>query len=516
MVTTNYNSLKHELAQLPVPVAIDVYEKMCVNGQLCQLSFELGDLNVFMRTILHGLGKQHVLHRCVQALMDHGSKTVGVLAKQFTQRAALITSVGSDALDFAKLGQILATFLFDAGWYAECEQVLTASLRLVADSNDSDWQLLEFNLTVRLLSTYNNYCQFANGRKLFEEFSERIERGICASGTTGASEWNIAQAYIEFSSLFFMQSKYDDAYKWSMRALSALTPKSPVLTTIDVLRQAAKSCVVKRSFKRAELLITQALIVANQKIVKLREDMVDDVFADASELHPKISDLFSDYGFYLLNVDLIAQSVKFYDLALGARLKLFTGKPCDPDAECNNLLVAISCEDLAYSTYVFEYSSGRFEEASMQAERALKMMQKLLPSEHLLLASAKRIKALILEEIAIDHHDKDAEKRMLKESQELHLSALDLAIKAFGNDNVQTAKHYGNLGRLYQSMHNYEEAETMHLKAIAIKESLLGPDDFGKHKAECLANLHTNFVTYRGRTFAGTSRFAVQLRPAVV
>ena len=28
--------------------------------------------------------------------------------------------------------------------------------------------------------------------------------------------------------------------------------------------------------------------------------------------------------------------------------------------------------------------------------------------------------------------------------------------KSFGENNVQTAKHYGNLGRLYQSMRRYE------------------------------------------------------------
>jgi len=43
---------------------------------------------------------------------------------------------------------------------------------------------------------------------------------------------------------------------------------------------------------------------------------------------------------------------------------------------------------------------------------------------------------------------------------------------------VQTAKHYGNLGRLYQTMERYEEAEKMHLKAIQIKETLLGAEDY--------------------------------------
>ena len=64
--------------------------------------------------------------------------------------------------------------------------------------------------------------------------------------------------------------------------------------------------------------------------------------------------------------------------------------------------------------------------------------------------------ALILEEIAIDSHNKAMEDRLLHEAQELHLQSLALAKKAFGENNVQTAKHYGNLGRLYQSMRNYE------------------------------------------------------------
>ena len=44
---------------------------------------------------------------------------------------------------------------------------------------------------------------------------------------------------------------------------------------------------------------------------------------------------------------------------------------------------------------------------------------------------------------------------MLNEAHELHKTALKLCLKAFGDMNVQTAKHYGNLGRLYQSMKHF-------------------------------------------------------------
>lgn len=64
------------------------------------------------------------------------------------------------------------------------------------------------------------------------------------------------------------------------------------------------------------------------------------------------------------------------------------------------------------------------------------------------------------------------------EAEELHQSALKITIDAFGEDNVQTAKHYGNLGRLYQSMAKYQEAEELHKRAIKIKSDLLGSYDY--------------------------------------
>ena len=144
----------------------------------------------------------------------------------------------------------------------------------------------------------------------------------------------------------------------------------------------------------------------------------------------------------------------------------------------NNLLVAKAYEELAYATYVHEYSSGQFEKAKMHAEAALLIMQKLIPSNHLLVASSQRVLALILEEIAIDMTDKKLSQSMLAHSEELHLSAVSLSTQSFGEMNVQTAKHYGNLGRLYQTMTRYDMAEKMHLKAIHIKEALLGRDDY--------------------------------------
>jgi hypothetical protein len=77
-------------------------------------------------------------------------------------------------------------------------------------------------------------------------------------------------------------------------------PGLPSRVTIDVLRQVAKSCVVKREFKRAGLLARQAVCLAK------------DVF---DKDHPKYSDTLLDFGFFLLNFDSIRQSVGVYEVS---------------------------------------------------------------------------------------------------------------------------------------------------------------------------------------------------------
>uniref|UniRef100_A0A8C6VSP3 Amyloid beta protein binding protein 2 n=1 Tax=Naja naja TaxID=35670 RepID=A0A8C6VSP3_NAJNA len=228
------------------------------------------------------------------------------------------------------------------------------------------------------------------------------------------------------------------------------------------LAQSYMEKLAEHASKPTKLPSTESCVLCSlQRVIMMREHF--------GAKHPKYSDTLLDYGFYLLNVDNICQSVAIYQTALDIRQSVFGGK---------NIHVATAHEDLAYSSYVHQYSSGKFDNALFHAERAIGIITHILPEDHLLLASSKRVKALILEEIAIDCHNKETEQRLLQEAHDLHLSSLQLAKKAFGEFNVQTAKHYGNLGRLYQSMRKFKEAEEMHIKAIQIKEQLLGQEDY--------------------------------------
>lgn len=110
--------------------------------------------------------------------------------------------------------------------------------------------------------------------------------------------------------------------------------------------------------------------------------------------HHKYSDVLLDFAFFNLSVDDITKSVRNYEQALKIRKYIYGS---------SNLYVAIAEEDLSYALYVYNYSSGRFTEAQEHVDRATRILRELVPENHLFLASAKRVKALILEEIALDY-----------------------------------------------------------------------------------------------------------------
>ncbi|MCL4122677.1 UNVERIFIED_CONTAM: hypothetical protein GTU68_025296 [Idotea baltica] len=339
----------------------------------------------------------------------------------------------------------------EAGWLEEAASILLQCRCLLKESScPKDWlKLLE--LYQRLLHVQNGYCEFKSAGETFTQALELAE-----NLQTLGHKPNLAVLYSEFSTLFMLQSDYSKAYSWSVKSLEQLVPNMYQPALVDVLRQSAKSCVLKREFKKAGLLIQQAFKIARGMI---------------GERNLKYADTLIDFGFYLLNVDAISQGIEVYQMALNVRQSVF-------GHDSRNLHVAIAHEDLSYASYVFNYSNGLFQDARNQAEKALSLLLCLLPKNHLLLSSCKRVKALILEEMAIENPDKEREAKYLEEAHSLHSEALQLALEAFGEMNVQTAKHYGNLGRLYQSMKRFKSAEKMHLKAIQIKEALLGPDDY--------------------------------------
>lgn len=464
---------------LPTNVLFDVLYQMSTNGNYYYLENYFIDFDIISRFLVELKERRNSMHYMFQSLMDSdlsiGRKIVNRYIDWCTPSTPQTTATSlstrpADRMTKLKFGLNFGTFLKESGWYDLSADVFRQAIGLYDKSElraDSNLLKVIFECNWKLLSALNAFCYFDAALTQMNRIQEMIAD---FDMRCHSSRYNLSQVYAEFAQLFFFQSFYNDSYNWAVASIQNLAPQTPIFTVIDVYRQAAKTAVVKREFRRAETLINQAMILCKETF-RVTEDQSKYVIGI---IHLKLADVLLDYGFYLLNVDSIAHSVKLYEMALEIREYIFGLN----DNSVTNLLIAMTHEELGYASYVHEYSSGNFLTASFHANKAMTIVTQLLPEDHLLLASAKRVKALILEEIAIDHHDKKEERRMLELSRELHLSALEMARKAFGEVNVQTAKHYGNLGRLYQSMKRYEEAEAMHLKAIEIKEQLLGPNDY--------------------------------------
>ncbi|XP_030754199.1 amyloid protein-binding protein 2 [Sitophilus oryzae] len=432
---------------LPSTTLLDFYERLFQERRLCVLTIEFKELDVFSR-LLHVKGKRSFLLRCYQTILNHGSNISTTLVNTFTQYIKLQSRPDKILID---MGLRIGSFLCDGGWFVYSLIFLTLTATLILKLEESK-EMLKNLLECYKLKIYAEslYCKFNTAKSTMKAAQDVVKKLEDLESVP-----NLAVLYSNFSAFYFLCSEYDESYKWAQKSVSLLTNDLPKRDVIEVLRQASKSCVVKREFLQSGLLIRQAMNLG--EILHGKDQL------------PTFSNVLADYGFYLLYSDAMAESMQAYERALNYRLHIF---------ERNNIYIALAHEDFAYVLYVTEYSSGRFKTAEEHAETSISMMEKLLPKDHLMLASAKRVKALILEEIALDERTDELKKGLLEAAEMLHIAALKLSRDNFGEKNVQTAKHYGNLGRLYQSMRQYDEAEKMHLRAIKIKEELLGPDDY--------------------------------------
>lgn len=95
--------------------------------------------------------------------------------------------------------------------------------------------------------------------------------------------------------------------------MRCLHDRVAIPTVIQVLRQAAKVCVVRRDFVKAKYLMHQALARAEQHY---------------GSGYYKLAGLLLDFGFYLLNSDHIEQSVSVYQVRKVQEMSWILIKKC--------------------------------------------------------------------------------------------------------------------------------------------------------------------------------------------
>lgn len=110
---------------------------------------------------------------------------------------------------------------------------------------------------------------------------------------------NLAAVYTNIAYYFFQINNFQSSFEYSVKALRHLKPTLSASTILDTLRQASKSCVAKRYFTPARILIEQAVHLADKFF---------------GQNHPKYADAQIDYGFFLLNHDSIRECIPAYEV----------------------------------------------------------------------------------------------------------------------------------------------------------------------------------------------------------
>nr|VZI13571.1 unnamed protein product [Spirometra erinaceieuropaei] len=300
---------------------------------------------------------------------------------------------------------------------------------------------------------------------------------VATSPSDSTAFLSTAFLHAQLAIFYYSMCNYRLAYQFTVLAMdeiggaapldsSTAAPRPHPSVVVEVLRIACRVCIIQRKYALGMRIIRRAIAYARKHL---------------GRQNVTYANLLLEYGCLLLNTDKTHRAASIYRLGLAIILD------CLPGA---SIMAALALEDIAYAYYVLEYSSGDFAYAIECADVAGTILKRLQYEVCMQAASANRVKgksiclnnnsdlSLILEEIALDDNDPSRTKSYLYTARDLHMQSLDLCERTFGTWNIQTAKHFGNLGRLFQSMEHNKAAEEMHLKAIMIKERLLGPNDF--------------------------------------
>lgn len=170
-------------------------------------------------------------------------------------------------------GLRLGTFLYECGWLDDSLKVLNVTKTMINEL-DEDYPklLLLLSCLQKLLHVQALFCCYKDASITTTQTLNLITKiqslhsghndALTISCTDGVPDSFLANIYHELSVLHFNRSEYDLSYKWGVKALEFLRTDTPDKISVDVLRQAAKSCVVKRKFQIANLLINSAVRIA--------------------------------------------------------------------------------------------------------------------------------------------------------------------------------------------------------------------------------------------------------------
>lgn len=228
---------------------------------------------IFVQRATYLLTEQIIREKNVKLIANDDDMEIGERTDLITSNFYLNINVSRNYRKEIDKGLRLGTFLFECGWLEDSLKVLSVTKSMIGEL-DEDYPklLLQLSCYQKLLHVQALFCCYKDAStttNLTLNLIKKIQNShydhndaFFNSCTKGVPDSLLANIYHELSVLHFNRSEYDHSYKWGVKALEFLRSTTPAKISVDVLRQAAKSCVVKRKFQIANLLINSSVRIA--------------------------------------------------------------------------------------------------------------------------------------------------------------------------------------------------------------------------------------------------------------
>jgi tetratricopeptide (TPR) repeat protein len=346
--------------------------------------------------------------------------------------AKLITGLGIETQEAARLLNGVAYYLCERARYAEAEPLYRRSLAIREKALGPDHSDVAQSLN-NLAVLYKAQGRYAEAEPLYQRSLKIWEKAL------GPDHPEVATGLNNLALLYDAQGRYAEAEPLYRRSLEiwekALGRNHPDVA--NSLNNLAALYKAQGGYAEAEPLYQRSLAI--------REKALGAGHPDVAASLNNLAELYREQSRY-------AEAEPLYGRALAIDEKALGSSHPSLATDLNNLALLYDAQ-------------GRYAEAEPLYQRSLAIWEKALGPDH-------PQAAISLNNLANLHR----EQSRYAEAEPLHGRALAIREKALGPDHPDVATSLNNLGTLYDAQGRYAEAEPLYQRSLAIWEKALGPD----------------------------------------
>lgn len=365
---TNKNGKRiSELQFLPTAALVNIFEEMCKYPALRGvMREELSDPVLFMRIFTGHSSSQLVVDTCLREASFSGKPVLQALTKNYCDMVRKEPlEVGSPAFMSRILGALkLGTYLYEAGWARSSVLVLDIAKAMISSIKDNRFhKKLELDCVQQLLR--------AEGSCMASRAGQTCDMLLSLIANVTDVEV-LVKAYLQVANHHYRAQRYELSHEWSLKTMNLITDSTSIDDVIEVLQLEALFCFSKQRYDLGNMLISQAIQRAR---------------AHYGNLHRRYADVLQTYGQCLLKMNAISDAVSTFMELLDVITRLY-GR-LTPH-------VPIIQGYLAHGLYLRSQSTGRFDMALDQIDKAIATAKELIPTSQQVIDHFSEIRALIL------------------------------------------------------------------------------------------------------------------------